>query len=243
MIILYCSIVHAEEFIPSKPKEISWSFDGIFGKFDRKSIQRGFKVYREVCSSCHSLKRIAFRNLREIGFSAQEVKDIATSYQIKDGPNDAGEMFERAGKPSDYFVSPFPNKQAAAASNNGAVPPDLSLIIKARANGANYLYSLLTGYDGKTYGMLYGNPYFSTGKIAMPPPLSSAGLVEYTDGTNASIANMVYDVVNFLQWTAEPEMEQRKKIGLKVILFLIVLTVLMIEAKKRIWKKLYKNKI
>ena len=160
IIILCCSIVRAEEFIPSKPKEISWPFDGIFGKFDRKSIQRGFKVYREVCSACHSLKRIAFRNLQEIGFSAQEVKDIAASYQIKDGPNDTGEMFERAGKPSDYFVPPFPNKQAAAASNNGAVPPDLSLIIKARANGANYLYSLLTGYDNKTYGTLYGNPYF-----------------------------------------------------------------------------------
>ncbi|KAF2281943.1 hypothetical protein GH714_042767 [Hevea brasiliensis] len=150
-----------------------WKFSGIFGSFDRSAIQRGYQVYKEVCSSCHSMSRIAFRNLRDVGFSEEEVKAIASSYSVSDGPNEAGEMFERPGMPADYFPNPFPNKEAAAASNNGAYPPDLSLIIKARHNGADYVYSLLTGYEGSEpdEGGLYLNRHFPGGKIAMAPPL------------------------------------------------------------------------
>ncbi len=232
----------AEEFKHLSPKKINWKFDGILGSFDKQSVQRGYQVYREVCSSCHSMKRIAFRNLRDVGFSEGEVKTIAASYQVMDGPNDVGEMFERPGIQSDYFVSPFPNKEAAVAANRGAFPPDLSLIIKARHNGANYVYSLLTGYESheSDEGGLYTNPYFSTGKIAMAPPLSD-NLVQYTDGTDSKVENMAYDVVNFLQWAAEPEMEMRKKLGIKVISFLLILTVFVIFINKRLWEGLYKK--
>ncbi len=224
-----------DEFHQSKPLKVDWSFDGVFGKFDKQSIQRGYKVYKEVCASCHSMNRIAFRNLEQVGFSDGEVKAIAQSYKITDGPNDEGDMFERPGLPSDYFVPPFANKKSAMASNNGAYPPDLSLIIKARHDGANYVYSLLTGYTGKENGNLYENPYFITGNLAMSPPLSD-GLIDYTDGTEASLHNMAYDVVNFLQWAAEPEMEQRKGAGIKVILFLIFCSALFIITNKKVWE-------
>ena len=233
----------AEDFKHLSPKKLNWKFDGILGSFDKRSVQRGYQVYKEVCSSCHSMKRIAFRNLRDIGFSEDEVKAIAKSYQVVDGPNESGEMFERPGIPSDYFVSPFPNKEAAMASNNGAFPPDLSLIIKARHNGANYVYSLLTGYESHEAdeGGLYSNPYFATGKLAMAPPLSD-DLIQYTDGTDATLKNMAYDVVNFLQWAAEPEMEMRKKLGIKVISFLIIITIFVIFVNRRLWSSLYKDK-
>ena len=239
LLILTLNGAFAEEFEQKHPLEVKWAFDGVFGKFDRQSIQRGYKVYKEVCAACHSMKRIAFRNLEQVGFSKAEVKEIAKSYQIQDGPNDDGDMFERPGKPSDYFVSPFPNKQAAMASNNGAVPPDLSLIIKARHDGANYVYSLLTGYTGESEGALYENPYFVAGKLAMAPPLSK-DLIQYDDGTEATLENMAHDVVNFLQWAAEPEMEQRKKLGIKVVAFIIIATIFFIMTKHRIWRHLYK---
>lgn len=239
LILFIFSGLSAEEFVPKTPLKVDWSFDGIFGKFDRESTQRGYKVYKDVCAACHSMKRIAFRNLQEIGFSTEEVKEIAKSYQVQDGPNDEGDMFERPGSPSDYFVSPFPNKKAGMASNNGAYPPDLSLIVKARHDGANYVYSLLTGYTGEVDGHLYENPYFVTGEISMPPPLTS-GLVEYDDGKESTVQNMAYDLVNFLQWASEPEMEQRKRIGWKVISFIIIATILLIITKHRIWKHLYK---
>ncbi|RZB13183.1 cytochrome c1 [Ehrlichia minasensis] len=235
------SMCVADEFKHASPKKINWKFNGILGAFDRQSIQRGYQVYKEVCSSCHSMRRIAFRNLRDVGFSEDEVKAIAASYQVSDGPNDSGEMFERPGIQSDYFVSPFPNKEAAKAANKGAFPPDLSLMIKARHNGANYVYSLLTGYESSEpdEGGLYTNPYFSTGKILMAPPLSD-NLVQYTDGTDSKIENMAYDIVNFLQWAAEPEMEVRKKLGIKVISFLLILTIFVILVNKGLWKSLYK---
>ena len=176
------------------PKQMHWSFDGVLGKVDKQSAQRGFQVYKEVCAACHGLGRVAFRNLTEIGFSEAEVKALAASYQVKDGPNDDGEMFERPGKPSDLFPSPYANEQAARAAQNGAYPPDLSLIVKARPNGANYLYSLMTGYDTPpadvhmNAGMHY-NPYFPGGQIAMPAPLSD-GRVDYSDGTKASVDQM-----------------------------------------------------
>ena len=232
-------MLFAAEFEQRQSLKVYWSFDGIFGKFDKQAIQRGYQVYKEVCSSCHSVKRIAFRNLEQIGLSRDEVKELSASYKVTDGPNDEGDLFERRGLPSDYFVSPFANKQAAMASNNGSYPPDLSLMVKARHDGANYVYSLLTGYTGNTDdNNLYINPFFNTGKLAMAPPFSQ-GLIEYTDGTEATINNMAYDVVNFLQWTAEPEMEERKRIGFKVVLFLFIATILLMLTKHRTWKDVF----
>ena len=185
------------------PRQANWSFDGIFGSFDRQSAQRGYQVYKEVCSACHAMKLISFRNLKKIGFSEEEVKAIAAEYTVTDGPNADGDMFERSGRPSDRFPSPFANEEAARASNGGAYPLDLSLIVKARPDGANYIYSLLTGYQEvpehvKMADGMHYNPYFAGGQIAMPAPLSNE-LVSYQDGTNASVDQMARDVVNFLQ--------------------------------------------
>ncbi len=226
-----------------EPRQLNWSFDGAFGRVDKQSAQRGFQVYKEVCAACHGLERVAFRSLTEIGFTAAEVKALAAGYTVKDGPNDEGEMFDRPGLASDKFVPPYPNEQASRAANNGAYPPDLSLIIKARHDGANYLYSLLTGYETAPEGVTLAasehyNPYFPGHKIAMPAPLSD-GQVTYSEGTQASLDQMSKDVVNFLQWTAEPEMEQRKQIGIKVMLYLAIFTVFAYVAKKRLWKKLH----
>lgn len=223
-------------------KKMTWSFDGIFGSVDRQSAQRGFQVYREVCSACHGLYNLSYRNLKDIGFSDAEIKEIAKNYTVKDGPNEQGEMFDRPALPSDKFVRPYPNEQAARASNNGTYPPDLSLIIKARQDGANYLYSILTGYSEapsnlKLMPNLYYNPYFPNHQIAMPPPLSD-GQVTYIDGTKATVEQMAHDVVVFLQWAAEPEMEHRKSMGLKVMIFLIFFTVFFYISKNRIWAKL-----
>lgn len=220
-----------------------WSFDGIFGTIDKQSAQRGLQVYKEVCAACHSLNRIAFRNLSEIGFSEAEIKALAASYKVAD-MNDQGEKIERSGVPSDYFVPPFPNELAAGAGFNGKAPPDLSLIIKARQDGANYLYSLLTGYgqtppkdviltDGQQY-----NPYFAGGNILMPAPFSE-GQVTYLDGTKASVDQMALDVTNFLQWAAEPEMEARKQMGIKALIYLAIFTGFMYVAKRNLWKKLH----
>lgn len=224
------------------PKKLKWSFDGVFGKFDRTSIQRGFQVYKEVCAACHSVNLVAFRNLKEIGFSEEEAKEIAKGYNISDGPNDAGEMFERPGILSDRFPKVYANEKAARAANNGAFPPDLSLVVRARENGANYIYSLLSGF-GQTppkeviiqEGMHY-NPYFPGMQIAMAAPLSE-GIVTYEDGTKANIDQMSRDVVNFLHWTSDPKMEKRKLMGIKVLIFLGLFTILFIIAKKKSWSK------
>jgi ubiquinol-cytochrome c reductase cytochrome c1 subunit len=222
------------------PKQMEWAFDGITGHFDQPSVQRGFQVYKQVCASCHSLKRVHFRNLMAVGFSEAEVKAIAAEYTYKDGPNEEGDMVDRPGRPSDAFPSPFANDNAARASNGGALPPDLSLMVKARHDGANYLHSLLTGYMEPPEGEvvpegLYYNPYFPGKKIAMPAPLAE-GAVEYQDGTIATMEQMSYDVVNFLQWAAEPETEQRKRMGLKVMVFLLLATVFFYIAKRIIWR-------
>lgn len=222
------------------PKQVDWHFDGVFGTVDRASAQRGMQVYKEVCAACHGLSRVAFRNLTEIGFSEAEVKAIAAEYTVQDGPNDEGDMFDRPGTPSDRFVPPFANEKAARASNGGAYPPDLSLMVKARPDGANYIYSLLTGYGEDVPEHVevapgqYYNPYFPGGLLAMAPPLMN-DLITYQDGTNASTEQMAHDVVNFLQWTAEPEMEQRKRMGIKVLVFLAIMTVFFYFAKQRIW--------
>ena len=229
----------------TKPQDLEWNFSGVTGTFDRQAIQRGFKIFKEVCSACHSVHRMAFRNLTDIGFSEAEVKSLAAEYTVTDGPNDEGEMFERPAAPADHIPGPYANEKAARASNNGAYPPDLSLIIKAREDGANYVYSLLTGYTKPPKGFIVGdnmhyNPYFAGGgsQLAMTPPLTSEGQVSYTDGTTPTIDQMAKDVVNFLQWVAEPEMEQRKNIGISVLIFLSIFTFLFYLAKKRIWKSI-----
>lgn len=224
------------------PKQMEWSFDGVFGKVDKQSAQRGLQVYKEVCAACHGLKRVAFRTLTDLGFSEAEVKSLAAGYDINDGPNDEGEMFTRPGRPSDKFPSPYANDNAGRAMNNGALPPDLSLIVKARPDGANYLYSLLVGYGEAPEGFEvpeggHYNKYFPGGVIKMPPPLAN-DQVTYQDETNASMEQMSHDVVSFLQWAAEPEMEARKRMGIKVMIFLAVMTGFFYVAKKRIWSNL-----
>jgi ubiquinol-cytochrome c reductase cytochrome c1 subunit len=222
-----------------KPPSQPWSFQGMFGTFNRAALQRGFQVYNEVCAGCHSLRLVAYRNLTEIGFTQDQVVKIAAEKEVRDGPNDEGEMFDRPARPSDRFVKPFPNDNAARAANNGAFPPDLSLIVKARKDGANFLHALLTGYkeppEGVSVpeGMAY-NVYFPGQHIAMPPPLFEDG-VEYTDKTKATVAQMANDVTTFLAWAAEPELEARKRLGVKVLLFLVVLTGLLYAVKRRIW--------
>jgi len=216
-----------------------WSFDGPFGTYDRAALQRGLQVYREVCAGCHSLKYVAFRNLADLGYDEDERKAIAAEYTVTDGPNEDGEMFERAGRPSDYFPSPFPNAKAAAASNGGAVPPDLSLMAKARAGGANYTHALLTGYDEPPadFDLAEGtnyNTYFPGYQIAMAAPLFEDG-VEYADGTPATVDQMASDVSHFMMWAAEPKLEDRKGMGLKVLLFLIVFTGVLYAAKRKVW--------
>lgn len=223
-----------------KPLQMVWPFEGVFGTFDRQAAQRGAQVYLEVCSACHGLNHLYYRNLIELGFSEAEVKEIAGSKMVLDGPDDMGEMFERKAIPSDIFVSPYPNEEAARAANNGAHPVDLSLIIKAREDGANYLYSLLTGYQDPPENVtlmpgLYYNPYFEGGQIAMPAPLSP-DQVEFMDGTPATVEQMSRDVAIFLQWAAEPEMEHRKSMGLRVMIFLTIFTIFFFITKKKLWR-------
>lgn len=225
-----------------KPIQMVWPFEGIFGTFDRQAAQRGAQVYLEVCSACHGLSHLYYRNLISLGFSKGEIKKIAGSKMVLDGSDDMGEMFERKAIPSDVFVSPYPNEAAARAANNGAHPVDLSLIVKAREDGANYIYSLLTGYqdppkDVVLINGLYYNPYFEGGQLAMPAPLT-AQQVEYMDGTPATVEQMARDITIFLQWAAEPEMEHRKSMGLKVMIFLIIFTIFFFIVKKRIWRNI-----
>ena len=227
-----------------EPPDHDWKHTGVFGTFDRSELQRGFQVFQEVCASCHSLDYIAFRNLTEIGFSEDQIKAIAAEYEVEDGPDDEGEMFMRPAKASDYFPAPFANPQAARAANGGAYPPDLSLIVKARNNGLDYLYAVLTGYEEEppgsfelAEGMNY-NRYFPGHQIAMPEPLYEEA-VEYADGTEATLEQLAHDVSVFLAWTAEPELEVRKKTGLKVLIFIAIFTALLYIIKRRIWAKLH----
>ena len=229
------------ESIPFPSQE--WSFNGPFGTFNRGELQRGFQVYKEVCATCHSLNFISFRNLTDLGFNENEVKAIAADFQVEDGPNNEGEMFERAAIPSDMWPAPYPNDNAARASNNGALPPDLSLMVDARAGGADYLYALLSGYhatpQGKEIGEgMYYNAYYPGNQIAMPSPLVDDG-VEYGDGTSATLVQQARDVTAFLAWATEPNMEQRKRMGVMVIIFLLVMTVLFYYSKKKIWSDVH----
>ena len=224
--------------------ETDWSFKGLFVKFDRGSLQRGYQVYTEVCSSCHSMKYLSYRNLGEKGgpeFSEAEVKAIAASFEVTDGPNADGEMFERPGKLSDKFVKPYKNVKAAQAANGGAYPPDMSVLVKARSGGVDYIYSLLQGYDDVPSGMtlaegVHYNKYMYGNKIKMSSPLSE-GIVEYGDGTEASIEQMSKDVTTFLMWAAEPHLEARHQMGFKAIVYLIILTILVYFSMKKIWSR------
>ena len=228
------------------PAEMNWQFDGLFGTYDRNALRRGFQVYKEVCASCHSLNQIAFRNLSQEGgpeFSEAEVKAIAKEYLVEDGPDDYGDMFERDALPRDKFPSPYPNENAARAANGGAYPPDLSLITKARGGGADYIHALLSGYEEAPEGVemragLYYNPYMAGGKIAMPVPLLEE-LVEYSDGTEATVEQMSMDVTHFLNWTAEPELEQRKRMGFMVLIYLSIFAGLMFFSMRKIWADLH----
>ena len=220
-----------------------WSFTGIFGTFDQGAMQRGFQVYQEVCSGCHSLRLIAFRNLEALGYGEDEIKAIAAEYSVEDGPDEEGEMFERPALPSDRIPLPFPNSKAAAASNNGAVPPDLSLMIKARDGGADYVHAFLTGYadppDGvELLDIQNYNLYFPGNLTAMAEPLFEDA-VEYADGTPATVEQMASDIVTFLAWAAEPSMEERKRMGIKVILFLLIFTGVLYACKRKVWVDLH----
>lgn len=224
------------------PEAQDWSFDGIFGTFDRGALQRGFKVYMESCSSCHGLKFLSYRNLAEPGgpeFTEAEAKAIAAEATVQDGPNQDGDMFERPGLLSDRFVSPFPNDNAARAANNGALPPDLSVIAKARAHGPDYLFALLTGYGEPPVGVemregMYYNAAFDGHQIAMPQPLSDEQ-VDYTDGTPNDVRQLARDVTTFMMWAAEPKLEARKRAGFQVLIYLILLAGLMYFTTKKLW--------
>ncbi len=220
-----------------------WSFEGITGTFDKAALQRGFKVYREICSGCHSMRLLYYRDLIEIGFSEEEVKAIASDYTVVDGPNDEGEMFERDARPSDHFVGPFANDQEARVSNNGSLPPDLSVISKARVNGANHLYNLLLGYTEPPENFevaegMYYNKWMNGNQIAMAPPLDE-GYVDYDDGTENTLPQLAEDLATFLVWSAEPELEARKKLGIKVILFFIIFGIVVYFTKRRLWRDVH----
>ncbi|MEO6247364.1 MAG: cytochrome c1 [Sphingomicrobium sp.] len=245
-----------EHSFHKEPKELHLASDGPFGKFDRQQLQRGFQVYKEVCSACHSMKLVAFRDLRQLGYSEAEVKAIAGQWstEVPSINPDTGEPATRKATPADHFPSPYANETAARAANNNALPPDFSLITKAREGGAPYVYSLLTGYadqngyknehgedllaafpDAKTPKGLYFNPYFANLNVAMPPPLVSDGQVTYTDGTPSTKEQNAKDVAAFLVWTAEPKLEARHATGITVLIFLIIATILAYLSYQNIW--------
>ncbi|WP_156679153.1 cytochrome c1 [Sphingomonas profundi] len=232
-----------------EPKELSLASDGPLGKFDRQQLQRGFQVYKEVCSACHSMHLVAFRDLEELGFTKPEVKAIANQWstEVPSINPETGEPATRKAIPADHFPSPYANETAARSANNNALPPDLSLITKAREGGAPYVHSLLTGYqnppaellkrfpDAKPSGTLHYNPYFANLNIAMPPPLVADGQVTYSDGTKATVDQMAQDVSAFLVWSAEPKLESRHRSGVAVVIFLLIATALAYLSYQNIW--------
>ena len=220
-------------------KTRDWSFSGPFGTFDKAAMQRGFQAYKEVCAGCHSMKLIAFRNFADLGYNEAEIKALAAQYEVQDGPNDDGEMFMRPGIPADQMPAPYANDNAARAGNNGALPPDLSLIAKARPNGPNYLYSLLSSYNDAPNGKevpdgMYYNAAYPGHLIAMPQPLYGDD-VEFSDGAATSIEAVSADLTHFLMWAAEPKMEVRKRIGVAAVFFLSIFVIFSYLAKRRIW--------
>lgn len=242
------AMASGEAWTPAPQK---WPFQGVFATYDRASLQRGFQVYREVCSACHGLSLLMFQDLAAPGgpgFDDKAMRNIMASFSMPAGPNDAGEEFDdqgkrfvRGAKPSDRIPSPFANEQAARSANNGALPPDLSLIVKARRGGADYVYALMQGFSEKPPrgfkvqdGMFY-NPYFSGWNIAMTPPLSDDA-VAYSDGTKAALAQEAHDVATFLAWASDPKLEERRKVGLQVMAFLLLFASLVFLSSRQVWK-------
>ncbi|HEX8645194.1 MAG TPA: cytochrome c1 [Allosphingosinicella sp.] len=234
----------AEHRFHEHPRNLSFSTDGPFGRFDRRQLQRGFQVYREVCASCHGINYVAFRNLEELGYNEAEIRKIASEHQVPDVNPETGEPAMRPGLPADRFPAPYPNEIAARAANNNAVPPDLSLIVKARHGGNDYIASLLTGYrrppanlpeDARPGEGLHYNPIFPNLNLAMPPPITRNGQVQYADRTPATIDQMAQDVSAFLTWTAEPNLQRRNRAGLAVIAFLLFTSILAYLAYKNVW--------
>ncbi|WP_306118449.1 MULTISPECIES: cytochrome c1 [unclassified Roseitalea] len=252
----------ATEYPKKDPREQDWSFAGPFGTFDRAQLQRGLKIYVENCSACHAMSLVPFRTLSDLGYSDDQIEALAAQYEVEDGPDEFGDMFFRPATPADTFPSPFPNEEAARAANGGAYPPDLSLIAKARApirgfpafvldpfrmyaeNGPDYIYSLLTGYEEEVPedvtvpdGLWY-NPYFASGvALAMAQPLYP-DMHEFDDGTPATVSNMSKDIAAFLMWAAEPNMEERKELGFRVMVFLLIFAALLYLTKKQVWSRL-----
>jgi len=242
-IILFSNFnVLASGSVNDLPKH-NWSFKGFTGTFDKSALQRGFKVYREVCAGCHSMSLLYYRDLIDIGFSDEEVKIIAAEYTVIDGPNEEGEMFERPAKPSDRFVSPFSNEQEARVSNNGSYPPDLSVITKAKKNGPDYIFNLLLGYtdppiDFELGEGMYYNKWKEGHQISMAQPLDE-GYVDYDDGTENTLPQLAEDITTFLVWSAEPELEERKRLGIKVIIFFIALGSIVFIVKNKLWREIH----
>ena len=237
----------AEDEYHREPKELSLASDGPFGKFDRQQVQRGYQVYKEVCSACHSMNLVSYRNLADLGYTEAEVKAEAAQHEVPSVNPDTGEPATRKATPADRFPAPYPNETAARAANNNALPPDLSLIAKAREGGPSYVYSLLTGFQNqpaellkkfpaaKTPQGLHYNPYFANLNLAMAPPLTSEGQVVYADGTKSTVDQMARDVSAFLVWTAEPKLENRHRYGVAVLIFLIIATILGYMSYRNIW--------
>ena len=227
----------------------NWNFEGVFGTFDRASLQRGYQVYQEVCSGCHSMQHLSYRNLSEKGgpeFTKEEAKAIAAQFEVTDGPNEDGEMFTRPARLSDKFVSPFPNVKAAAVANGGAYPPDMSVLAKARKGGADYIYSLLMGYEEAPAGYelddgVYYNKYMAGNKIKMAEPIYEDA-VQYSDGTKATKEQITKDVTAFLVWAADPHLESRHKMGFKVFFYLIILLTLVYLSKQKVWSRFERKK-
>ena len=244
LLIIFINLNVAAEVSRLDLLKTNWSFEGIFGKFDRAALQRGYQVYNEVCSSCHSIQYLSYRNLTEKGgpeFSEEQAKEFAASFEVIDGPNSEGEMFTRPGRLSDQFIKPYPNIEAAKFANGGAYPPDMSVLVKARKGGANYIYSLILGYENPPEGFeiedgVYYNKYMPGHKIKMPEVLFK-GLVDYADGTEATEQQIAKDVVTFLAWVSEPHLEARHKTGFKVLLYLFVLVILVYFSMKKIWSR------
>ena len=240
----------AVEFYHKKPGAVHFSFDGPFGKYDNRQLQRGFQVYKEVCSACHSMKLVAFRDLEQIGFTKPEVKAIAKGWatEVPSINPDTGEATTRKAIASDYFPSPYANETAARAANNNALPPDMSDLAKAREGGSHYIHALVTGYqdqpadllkrfpEAKTPEGLHYNPYFANLNIAMPPPLVADDQVTYTDGTKATVDQMATDASAFLMWAAEPKLDSRHRMGIAVVIYLLIFTVLAYAAYQNIWR-------
>jgi ubiquinol-cytochrome c reductase cytochrome c1 subunit len=220
-----------------------WSFDGVFGTYDKAALQRGFQVYKQICSACHPVTHLNFRDLAALGYTPDQLKAIAASDQCTDGPNDQGQMFQRPCRSSDPIPGPFPNDEAARAANGGALPPDLSMIVKARAGGPDYVYSLMNGFKPTPTGFSlppgkYYNEYFADHAISMPPPLAD-NAVTFADGTKATVQQMAHDVATFLSWASEPNLDTRHRVGVQVFLFLIVGVGIFYAAKRKIWSAVH----